>query len=525
MKINFLKPKISKLVLYESLFILILLEVGFLIRTYNFSFDNIIINLDGNRDYLLAHHIIKYKEFPLVGSFAYHTVKNSPIYLYLIATFLLVKDSILTLWFVNILIQLLIIFVVYFMARKMFGIITALFASILYCFSQASLGQAHYIWSPWLMGAFINISYLLLLIYYFKKNYSLLIGSIVFFVISVAIHFSSVFLSPLFLFIIFYTLLRAKTTFLQKLAIIFIPALVFSVVFLPNYLFYRNSNLNSVSVFSKYLSSPPDFYQNITYTVSILIHFVFNLNQNYLSVNNFILSIIVGLIYYFYSTKNKQRVKFLIAIVSLIVVQIILFSTLDIEKSSTNIYGTMHYLIPVVTPLIILFSEIINALFFKKLILSIIGVALSILILQPSSSELSEKITTLMQQNYSNLNTTNLAANAIKDQIVTIKKIEKFSNLHFFRIKVFPEENLEASFWNALESEFNERFTKLNSTNPHDYKQLNDGSYVFLICYQSISLSDTEKCRNSFLEYQSNYSFLQTIYSQQPFSIFLLKRV
>lgn len=123
-----------------------------------------IANGEVSRDYLIAHHIVKYHEFPQTGPVMRFLggVKGSPVYFYVLAAPLLVVDSIQTWLYLNVVLQVLLIFFVYYIASKLLnkyvGLLTAFFLSV----SSAAFTAAAVPWQPYLMPVFLLGSFVLL---------------------------------------------------------------------------------------------------------------------------------------------------------------------------------------------------------------------------------------------------------------------------------------------------------------------------------------------------------------------------
>lgn len=131
---------------HEILLVLILC-VALLLRLYGFQDRHYSYQSDYNRDYLVAHHIVAYHEFPLTGTDnQFGSRGDSPVYFYLLALPLLIKDDIIFLGLLNILLQLGALVVVYILARSMFGKPVGLIALAFFGLSQSIADQSNFVW-------------------------------------------------------------------------------------------------------------------------------------------------------------------------------------------------------------------------------------------------------------------------------------------------------------------------------------------------------------------------------------------
>src|SRR3989338_10926533 len=115
-----------KLIIF--LFILLL---AFILRLQRFDFPLSYVFAwgDGTRDYLVADHIIRYQELPLLGPYNLlyeQGMRNSPLYFYFLALLLMPFNHILTLTAVNIVLQMGVIVLVYFITKRIFDESSAL---------------------------------------------------------------------------------------------------------------------------------------------------------------------------------------------------------------------------------------------------------------------------------------------------------------------------------------------------------------------------------------------------------------
>jgi len=120
---------------------------------------------DEGRDYLVAHYIATHREFLFVGAYNWALDWfNSPLYLYFLAFFLAIHDSVFFLGLVHIFLQILAVIFVYLIARNIFGKGAALVASLIFILVLygLTLQYLNYMTAFWLMQPLV----LFLVIYF-----------------------------------------------------------------------------------------------------------------------------------------------------------------------------------------------------------------------------------------------------------------------------------------------------------------------------------------------------------------------
>lgn len=181
---------------------ILLLIAGFVFRLVRFPQNYEINGFEVTRDYLVAHHIVRYHEFPAIGpvNSIYNALPNSPFYYYVLATPLLVYDHIYTLAVFNILLQFITIIVLYTLAFTLFGSTTALLTGLLLLWNEQVITQSFGLWQPTVVQPFFYLSYLFLAIGYQKKSFLWIVNACVCFMIAMN---SALYGFPAFPFFIF----------------------------------------------------------------------------------------------------------------------------------------------------------------------------------------------------------------------------------------------------------------------------------------------------------------------------------
>lgn len=492
----------------------------------------------------MANHIVKYAEFPSVGPSTGYLpeLKRSPIWYYFAAVLLLIQNNVLFLGWVNIFISLLTIVIVYLLARAMFNKSTALIATILFSFSQFSFQQAiFYIWEPFITQTLLLLNFLLFILAERKKSYPLLLVGILIFAIASAIYHSGFFVVPVIIALIFYILRRQG-----KRAVCFIGAFVILtatllMIHLPVIIYHLNNNTNlSFLEARKGIISPLEFLSELYSLLYIFIGSYFlNLDKNLLSINNFLLTIIIGLLIYAFlnlKTDNKRRHYFII--LSFILTPLVIITLIQLNRpfhdpQSMPIYGILRYFLASIVLFIILMADVINSVFSKFslwplkifLILGLISIAF------PSFTQYLDNISINLPKRWQ-ASVPNLPAiDAIKESVYQLKQENHFNSFNFFQIDAFGRVGTTSftidlpSFWIILERDFNTKLVELDDKSSYTVKSIGDNQIIFLVCYNYSSiLEEKVGCVDIFRKENANHLMIKPIYSQFPYSIYLTKR-
>lgn len=513
--------------IYDIAFVF-LLAISTIARIYIFDHPLAAGGGEGSRDYLIAQHIIKYREFPLTGpSTIIHRLLSSPLYYYFISLFLIIKDSFMFLVATFILFQIFTIFLIYKIAKKI-NPLSALIAVAIFSFSIEILSQSNRIWPYYAMQLFVNTGFFLLLLSYLKRNYILLLLSIFCIVFASTINHTAFAVLPLFLATTFYILRQQNKRFRHYLGIVFAVIGPLFLFFLPPFTFIIKKGLfdgvvsllwgQGVRGFI-FVQSIPDFFRNIFATLSALIaNFPFAEHGMFSPVINSALTaalIFSGTVYFF--KKRTPQKKYVIVMLLFIIQQIVFISLLSEAR-------THLYLIPVLGLFAILASEIINSAFSKNVFLTSAKIILVIVLVGTlyTNFYLFSNESTPAE----NLSIVSSASNALAEEIKTIREEKYFSDINFFQIRSFRTGNLAAAneiLWVPLEKKFNRKFTEISGKGSK-YKETNSKDYIFLACYDRGEHYDRETCKSHFLKLYKNYEIVKEVFSSRALSIYESKK-
>lgn len=496
----------------------IILVLSFLVRLtrLDFPLSDIFWWGDGTRDFLVANHILKYGEYPLVGPYnlLYESgVRNSPLYFYTLALLLMPFNDPITLTFFNICFQIAVLVLIYFIARKISNPSIALSAMALYSFSSGVIKQSDYIWQPYVMQPIALLSLYFLIKAYVEKNhdlnrsYKFFIASLVTFCLAAALHLSVLAWFPIFL-ITGIILLKGRKLkyFLGSFAVILISILL---LYAPTYSFqvfnnfssplmvnnigqyFNNLVLNLTEVFNMFNISFLHFFVFIALSIAA---FVFGVIRN----KWFVLTIIMFFVpVIFASFVNKVRPNYL----ALSLGPFIVWVTLLIHLTSQKLGRIFVFLL-----LFIIFSGNLN--FFRE------ANALENL-------RYIEKIT-----------------DKILVELNSIKKGNSLKSFNFFRVSSFAFENgvldyqnkffeytvLDSMLLVPLEDKLKQKLTEVSDESPSNFIQINKGNYIFVSCYIFNVKGGEISCRDEFIRKHAEYKFLRTVYLDENLKIYLYVR-
>ena len=550
--------------------LVVILLVGFIARIVNLPYP---IGIEVNRDYLIGHHILAYKEFILLGpSNLLSYPFNSPFFSYLIALFLMIKDDIFFLSLINIFLQILTIVFIYLIAKKLFSSGTALIASIFFTFSFVTLQQSTYLWQPRIMQPFINLSYLLLAMSYLKRSYLLLLVGAFVFISGVALHPAALGVLPMFLLVIILALKKQQATTARYIFFTFASLMSFLIFYLPNIIYIRthsdsfSSNPHLFSALKDLFpfKSPSDFFQTFfDNTLMLLNKFFFLFNQP-LFFPGFMALFIIALsipLYFFYFQKDKTKKIYFLIIFGFIIQMLFLISIMKSIGEPLAFY----YLTPVLGLFIILISEIIHNIFSKNIIMKSMKVLFVVLVVTvflskypnqyifttvKSTSQIilsnTRSLTaTIFPNTYQNVEIKPIlffkqrqdlqdVADIIKKEVLEIQKREGLEDINFFQIELYRFQIKRSTYyqyrhnstlWALLEKDLNKKFVVVSDASDGylKYKPTNDNKYVFVVCYKY--RLNHRGCTEEFLLQRPNYILIKESYSVEPFSVYVMKKI
>lgn len=486
---------------------------------------------DGTRDYLVAHHIIKYKEFPSLGPYnllAINGAQSSPFYYYLLSLFLWPFDNLFSLSVVNLLLQIAIVICIYLLSQRLFHPVSALLASILFSFVPEVLRQAEYIWQPFVMQFFAYSSLLFLAFAHFKKSYRLLVVSVILAIIALSLHHSFFSWVPaLFALTVLVLKKIKKLDFLKGLfGLCLATVATFTLLYLPVIIYSFGGwseggfTFQHIERSNLYVSSASNYLTNLSYNFAQILS-SYSLHPGSSTAKLLLLSLLFCFLSYLLSSGINLKRKVYLLLGILLTSQPLFFSSL-FNKSQ------LHYLTVSFGLFSIVIAEIINPFNHKLLILKVIKsiTAFSILYVALLSSYLinGQDIYPKHPVPY------NEAAFTIINEIKFIQSKEFLPEANFFQISSYA--NYQTSFRYQildtillvpLEQQLNRKLVAVDDSSPYNHRQINSSKYMFLTCFEFANHLFVGNCTIDFLSQNPNYQLINHIFTKYPVSVYIMR--
>lgn len=449
---------------------------------------------DGTRDFLIANHILKYHEIPLVGPFNLLNeagIQNSPIYFYLLSLFLIPFNNILTLSLVNIFFQLTVIVLIYKITKKIFDYPTALIAILLFSFNPEVVKQADFVWQPYLM-----LPFALLALYLKFKSRNFI--SLIILCFAGVLHNSAFCWLPLF----FLSQKKPAKYYIGGFTVICLTLLI---LYLPLIIFYLQNSFPSFTLNMPALaSSLTTYFSNLSLNLSELLR-AFYLN------NILALFLLVGFFITLRKDSNKGRQLLFI---------LLLFITPIIFASFFNKIR-LHYIILSFVLLPILVAKI-TATF--KPVLRFIIILLLLIIISGNFAYFKD-----IKKPLGNQDKINYLTSQIVSELNDVKQKKGFSDYSFFQVtsysksqKILPYPVLDTVLLVSLEDRLSKKLTAVSDQSPYNHIQINRQDYILVSCFGFAS--DEEDCLKQFKINFPAYNISKMIYNDnQSISIHLAK--
>ena len=264
------------------IFLLIIIAIGFSLRSVELFSKNYIFGFDHGRDYLLVKEMIDYHKLRLIGaevgagSAGLSGIFHGPGHLYLLSIFYISfkgdpYGSIVYMFIFGFGTLL----ITYIVSRKIFSRNNSLLVTFLIAVAPEIVTQSRFLWNPHPSSFFIII--VLYLVYKIPKSPRKYLP-LALFTAGFIYHFQLAIAVPLVFTIIIYSLFfsyftNRKTILFSSLAVIgaFIPAIIFE--FRHEYQavnglikYFNSHNTTSIITYERFLSHIKDYYYNIQNT-------------------------------------------------------------------------------------------------------------------------------------------------------------------------------------------------------------------------------------------------------------------
>lgn len=486
--------------------IILLVNLAIRIPRFDYPLSYIFAWGDGTRDYLVANHILTSKEYPLVGPYNLLNevgIKNSPVYFYLLAAILTPFNNILTLSFVNILLQIAVIVLIYLTVKKLFDTTSALIAVSLFSFNPEVIKQADFVWQPTLMQPVALLAVYLLIRGYLDKKFSLVLISLAALSLAIALHNSAAPWLPLFLLISIWFVRKSSLPLavsILSLLLLYLPLLI-----------YYFKNPTSLVPSWVYITSLSSYLTNFNINLTQLMH-AFYLD------NIYALILVLLVIFNFTFIKDKAKYHKLVFWVFLFFITPIIFASFFNKIK-------LHYLYLSFTPFVILVAAILGR--FQPLFKLILALFF-IIIFSGNFAQIKEFKKPLENQAMMDNMT-----NALISELQEVKQQMGFAKFNFFQVLsiVWDQKTfegfveypiLDTLLLVPLEEKLHIQLTTVSDNSPYNHIQINRKDFLLVSCHKF--QEDKERCGDYFLASYPNYSLIKTLYQNSHLSVYLAKQ-
>lgn len=474
----------------QKIILLVILFVSFILRIskWDYPMSDTFAWGDGTRDYLVASHIVKYGEFPLYGPYNLlddFGIKNSPIYFYILALPLLIYDHPLTLGLVNIFLQIFVLVLIFLIAKKAFGNLTALMALTLLIFNPEIIKQSDYIWQPYLMMPIAYLSLYFFVTSYLEKNYRLLFLSLALATLAFAIHNSA------FPWLVVLMLASITISIKQRKNLIHYLSLLIS-VFLPLAIFYIPVILTMDGIKEIPTQNIFGYLNNFNYNLESFLN-TFYVDKVFLGV-----LLLPSILLY----RNNRIVTFGI---------VLFFSPLFFASFFDKI--RFHYLLLSSGIFAVVVANLLHNIgpkVFKLLLFVFL-----IWIFSGNLQFLKDIKKPFENQKFINHLTKEIASEIPNPKTFQVKSYAKDGDTFYYPV-------LDTIFLVPLEQRLNAKLAKLSDSSPFNHVQINEKNYIVLVCYKFKSSSSD--CQRNFLKENLGYGVIKKLFSSEYISLYLSKQ-
>jgi len=518
---------------YDIVFIF-LLVISFAARMYIFDFPLKYAGTGGGQDYLIAHRIVQYNEFPLIGPPSHlYIYLGSPVYYYFISLFLFIKDSILFLSFVFVLLQLITITLIYKIAKNI-NSGTALIAALIFSFSAYILERSGYMTPNHAVQPFVSLGFLLLLLAHLRGSYKLLLSAAFVATFAATVHASVLAVLPLFIIFAFLILKQQNKGIKYYLGVLFTPLATLLLFHLPPLAYMIKNNLLSEEILpllsgqgSRFLSpifvqSISEFFQNMYTKLSGLLEiFSFTTGGPYFSLSHALTAVLVISTIIYFLKKNSPHKKYILIILLFVVQQLIFVSLLG------NSYGRV-YLTPILGIFAIFIAAIINSVFSKHIILNISKVVLVVLIITIASGYFYMFYSKPVP--LENMRDIYSARDALVEEVLQIQKEEGYEDINFFHTRSFNNRGNGTRVYLIdhlsafMKKRLDRKLTRVTDGGAI-YQEINSTDYIFVSCYYERGARNIRKCKEHFLEFEPEYEIVKEVFRGNILSVYEAKKL
>ena len=508
---------------YEIILFMVICGASF-VRVQSFQNSNQAGSTDSNRDYLIAHHIVSYRELPLVGPIgAFGSFGNSPAYYYLITIPLFLRDTIFSLALFNVFLQIMTLILFSILACVLFGKETGIIATILFGFSKNIIYQSGAIWQPYVMQPFLLLSFLFLFVSYSRRKYGILLASIGTFLFAAVLHQSVYVLIPVYVLCVVLILYVQRRSFLYYAGAFIAFLVTFSVLHAPLFLYlaYHESAISfTYQIFhSTFAGYQMGLIALLMERVKIFFGAFLVENLAFFSYLPLFLYIVgSACIGYLLWSRRSIEQKFFFSIVGVSIAQF--FSAVSFIIIATPF--PERYFMPILGLSIIFFAELMSGSIHQKPIFIVAKYSLVVsyifIFFPHDNMQIVATTRSFIKDPLHFFESTYtyppFFSEAIAAEVVAIKKMDRAENIHFFDVRTYrlgqEDRDPNVRLWVPLEYIFQMPLVRINDDVYFGYSLIGSPKYLFIYC--EYSTNPESDCIHPFLINYPQYQIEKIVY-------------
>lgn len=505
----------TKKYFYQTCLIALIL-FSFIIRLVRLDYPFTFKWGDGSRDYLVAHHIVKFGEYPLTGPYGLlqdQGLRNSPLYFYFLAFFIKIYDNIYFLAAINIVFQLATIYLIYLISKTLFGKPTAILAALFFSIIPEVVSNSDYIWQPYLMQPFFYLGLYLILKSHLNQSYTLLLLGTFTITLAAVLHNSVFIFLPTIMMLIYLSLKkhgRSKKhliwvfiTLKASLLLFYLPVIIYLI---------RSQAAESNAQALVYVTSLPQYLYFLQDNLAKLFYALSGdgLRSPSINLEKILAFIIIGVLFwYILAIKDRQNKHYLligILFITQLLMVVALFNKNQLYYQTLN-FGLFSILI----------AEIIQTTFSGKRFFTVVKILLILLLIKTFSWQFQ-----IFDKPYPAVNNYKLmkeVVSVIKTDLKNTQSFQIASYIQYPLIVRYPI--LDTSLLVPLEKDLNKKLTSVADSSPFSHTQLNKADNVYVACYKFIPVVIPNGCLNQFLLENPHYSPKYLVYSSEALTVHL----
>lgn len=505
----------TKKYFYQTCLIALIL-FSFIIRLVRLDYPFTFKWGDGSRDYLVAHHMVQYGEWPMTGPYGLlqdQGLRNSPLYFYFLAFWLKLYDNIYFLAFINISFQLATIYLIYLISKTLFGNPTAILAALFFSIIPEVISNSDYIWQPYLMQPFFYLSLYLILKSHLNQSYKLLVVGVFVLAIAAILHNSVFVFLPTILILIYLSLKKHGKKIKHLIGVLLALTVSLLLFYLPVIIYLmRSQATKSNAQASVYAISLHQYLYFVQDNLAKLLHALFSdgLFSHSISLEK-ILAFIITLVFLWYVLAIKDRQNKHCLLIGVLFIAQLLMAVALFNKNQLY-YQTLNFGL-----LSILIAEIIHTTFSGKKSLTVVKVLLVLLIVKTFSWQFQ-----FFKKSYPEINNYKLMkeiVSVIKTDLKNTQSFQIASYAQYPLIVRYPI--LDTSLLVPLEKDLNKKLASVSDSSPFSHIQLNKPDNVYVACYKFVPVVIPNGCLNQFLLENPKYQPKYLIYSSEALTVHL----